>query len=96
MFQDVHKVINGYRPHQARETLILMMGEQLETVRGETRSVRESVKRARGAMEGLGKQNQDEDRMADGKDAEDKRRKQTEERKTKRLWEVLEREVGSV
>ena len=96
VFQEIHKVINGYRPHQARETLILMMEEQLEMVRGETRSVRESVERARGVMEGLGKQDQDEDRMADRKGAEGNRRKKMEERKTKRIWEVLERDVGSV
>ncbi len=89
-------VINGYRPHQARETLILMMEEQLETVRGETRSVRESVERAKGVMEGLGKQDPEQDRMADRKDAEGNRRKTMEERKTKRIWEILEREVGSV
>ena len=96
MFQDIHKVINGYRPHQARETLILMMEEQLETVRGETKNVRESIEKARGVIEGLGKQNQDEDRMADGKAAEGNRRKKMEERKTKRIREVLEREVESV
>lgn len=73
-----------------------MMEEQLGTVRGETRSVRESVERARGVMEGLGKQEQEGDRMADGKDAEKDRRKKMEERKTKRIWEVLEREVGSI
>lgn len=73
-----------------------MMEEQLETVRAETRSVRESVERARGVMEGLGKQDQDEDRLTDGKGAEGNRRKTTEERKSKRIWEVLEREVGSV
>ena len=96
VFQEIYKVINGYRPHQARETLILMMEEQLEMVRGETRSVRESVERARGVMEGLGKQDQDEDRMADRKGAEGNRRKKMEEKKTKRIWEVLERDVGSV
>ena len=89
-------VINRYRPHQARETLILMMEEQLETVRGETRSVKDSVERARGVMQGLEKQAQDQDRMADGKDAESNRRKNMEERKTRRIWEILEREVGSV
>ena len=73
-----------------------MMEEQLSTVRGETRSVKESVERARGVIEGLGKQELDGDRMADGKDAEKDRRKKMEERKTKRLWEVLEREVGSI
>ena len=76
--------------------MILMMEEQLATVRGETRSVRESVDRARGVMEGLGKQELDGDRMADGKDAEKDRRLKMEERKTKRLWEVLEREVHSM
>ena len=68
----------------------------MSTVRGETRSVRESVDRARGVMEGLRKQELDGDRMADGKDAEKDRGLKMEERKTKRLWEVLEREVGNI
>lgn len=73
-----------------------MMEEQLSTVRRETRSVRESVERARGVMEGLGKQELDGDGMGDGKDAEKERRKKMEARKTKRIWEVLEREVGNI
>lgn len=73
-----------------------MMEEQLATVRGETKSVRESVERAKGVMEGLGRQERDGNGMGDGKGAEKDRRKKMEERKTKRLWEVLEREVGSI
>ena len=73
-----------------------MMEEQLATVRGETKSVRESVERARGVMEGLGKQERDGDGIAERKDTEKDRRKKMEERKTKRIWEVLEREVGSI
>ena len=76
--------------------MILMMEEQLSTVRGETRSVKESVQRARGVMEGLGKQELDGDRMAGGKDGEKDWRRKMEERKTKRLWEGLEREVGGI
>ena len=73
-----------------------MMEEQLGTVRGETKSVKESVERARGVMEGLGKGEQDGDGVGDGEGREKDRRKRVEERKTKRLWEVLEREVGSI
>lgn len=42
---NMHYLINQYRPHQARETLILQMEEQLERVRRETDENREATRR---------------------------------------------------
>jgi len=42
LFYNVHDMINQYRPHQARESLILMMEEQVDKIRAEIRSVNES------------------------------------------------------
>ncbi|GAB7338103.1 hypothetical protein MBLNU457_4465t1 [Dothideomycetes sp. NU457] len=42
LFYNVHDLINQYRPHQARESLILMMEEQVDKIRNEIRSVNES------------------------------------------------------
>jgi len=96
-FQEVHKVINGYRPHQARETLILMMEEQIEKVRGETKAVRESVGRAREVVEGLGKSREEVSGVKEisGEEGQDVGRRKVES-KEKRVWEVLEREVGRI
>jgi mediator of RNA polymerase II transcription subunit 7 len=44
---NAHTLINEYRPHQARETLILMMEDQLERKKAEV----EGVKRMKGKIE---------------------------------------------
>jgi len=43
MLFNIHHLINQYRPHQARETLCLMMEEQLDKVRKETEGNRRAV-----------------------------------------------------
>ncbi|KAH0536237.1 hypothetical protein FGG08_006883 [Glutinoglossum americanum] len=40
IFINTHHLLNEYRPHQARETLILMMEEQLERSRAETAGIK--------------------------------------------------------
>ena len=39
LFVNAHHLLNEYRPHQARETLILMMQEQLHRTRAETEGI---------------------------------------------------------
>lgn len=39
--ENMHALINGYRPHQARETLILMMEERIAQKRDEIRRINE-------------------------------------------------------
>jgi len=50
MLFNMHRLINRYRPHQARETLCLMMEEQLERVRRETEGNRQVVGRVDAAL----------------------------------------------
>lgn len=76
----------------------MMMEEQVEKVRAETKAVRESVGRARGVLEGLGREEGvgglDAGRRHGALEEERKwRRKQDSDR---RVWEVLEREVGGI
>lgn len=90
-------MINEHRPHQARETLILMMEEQRRLVREETEHVKVSVEKARGVLEGLKMQRGmgiggavlEDPKLGDGEG----RRKRKWERE-KRVWEVIEKEVG--
>lgn len=53
---NIHDLINRYRPHQARESLALMMQERIDVLREETRRIREAragVERiTRGMIEG--------------------------------------------
>lgn len=50
---NIHQLINEYRPHQARETLISMMEEQLERSRKETEENRRACVQVRELMASL-------------------------------------------
>lgn len=50
-----HHLLNEYRPHQARETLILMMREQLKSKRAEISGVKECRAKVEKILEELGK-----------------------------------------
>jgi mediator of RNA polymerase II transcription subunit 7 len=90
VFLEAHRVINEYRPHQARETLIQMMEEQVRQGREEIRICRETEERVREALGSL-----DKDLEVAGVEGGRKRKRERgkawEER---RVWEMLEREVG--
>ncbi|KAI1007885.1 hypothetical protein K3495_g357 [Podosphaera aphanis] len=49
-----HHLLNEYRPHQARESLILVMKEQLDRKRAEIRGIKECGERVEGILKGLG------------------------------------------
>jgi len=83
-------VINEYRPHQARETLIQMMEEQVRQGREEIRICRETEERVREALGSLGK-DLEVAGVEGGRKRKRERGKAWEER---RVWEMLEREVG--
>lgn len=51
--RNMHDLINQYRPHQARETLILMMEERVERMSGEVGRIREVEGRVGKLMEWL-------------------------------------------
>ncbi|KAF1850250.1 uncharacterized protein K460DRAFT_266774, partial [Cucurbitaria berberidis CBS 394.84] len=53
MVTNMHALINEYRPHQARETLIAKMEEQLERKVKEVEGVRKVGERVRGVLEGF-------------------------------------------
>lgn len=74
-----------------------MMEQQVEKVRAETKAVRESMGRAREVIEGIGKGEASEGQTnsavsLDARGGEKRRRRR--EGGDKRVWEVLEREVG--
>jgi len=50
---NMHQLINEYRPHQARETLILMMEEQLKGLKRETEDNRQARRKVDEMLKGL-------------------------------------------
>ncbi len=89
--------MNEYRPHQARETLIEMMEEQIRRAREETRGAKEMVGRVKEALERVAGDGRDEKRAQDGAvEIEEEALNEVEdkEEEEKMVWNVLEREVG--
>lgn len=54
---NMHQLINEYRPHQARETLILMMEEQLKGLKRETEENRQARRKVDEMLSGLTRYN---------------------------------------
>lgn len=87
LFINFHHLLNEYRPHQARESLIMLMQDQLEKSRAETQKIREMKQKVEGILEGLGK---------DGLVEDEKKNVVEDVDEEKEVWEVLEREFGAV
>ncbi|KAI0129879.1 MED7 protein-domain-containing protein [Xylariales sp. AK1849] len=65
LFLNFHHLINEYRPHQARESLISMMQSQLDRTRAETNAIRDVKEKVERMLEGLGSLKMD-DEVVDG------------------------------
>lgn len=50
---NIHDLINQYRPHQARESLVLMMEERVARMRDETRRIAEAKEKVEGILKGM-------------------------------------------
>ncbi|KAI4118151.1 MAG: hypothetical protein LQ345_001737 [Seirophora villosa] len=98
MFSEAHGIVNEYRPHQARETLIHMMEEQVERCRLETKACKEACEKVKMVL--------DEVENADGvvqphlgiQEGERSKAEQKQDSRRvteKRIWDVIEKEVGS-
>ena len=95
---NMHHLINEYRPHQARETLILMMEEQVERCRrerDENLKAKEMVKGVLGALEevlGAGLGAGREEGREDGQGARERGGVKGEgvRERDREMWRVLE------
>lgn len=64
LFYNFHHLINEYRPHQARESLIATMQAQLDRLRAETTAIRDSKEKVERMLEGLGSLKIDQEEVA--------------------------------
>ncbi|KAK4507636.1 hypothetical protein PRZ48_001371 [Zasmidium cellare] len=95
---NLHDIINQYRPHQARESLILMMEERVEKMKGEIQRIdqaKESVAKLLQELQSNGMvQAMQEDKDVKGEavaeDAADAKRKARQ----RAAWAALENEMG--
>ena len=102
VFVEAEGVLNEYRPHQARETLIEMMEEQISKGREEIRLCAEAGTRVREVLRGLGKADVEAKSDAEGKDKEvgagkgTGKRKREDEKEFEDLkdWGSIEQEAG--
>ncbi|KAL8847985.1 MAG: hypothetical protein Q9221_006947 [Calogaya cf. arnoldii] len=99
LLSEAHGIVNEYRPHQARETLIHMMEEQVERCRAETQGSKDVCERVRKVVEDV------ESREAldvSKTDLEVVHQPSTKSRDgdlgvgvtEKRIWDIIEKEVG--
>jgi mediator of RNA polymerase II transcription subunit 7 len=85
-----HHLLNEYRPHQARESLILMMQDQLERSRAETEGIMGMKGRVEGIIEGLSQA-----KLGEGVGDVDMQGLEKEEMEEGRdVWEELKREFS--
>ena len=83
-----HHLLNEYRPHQARESLILMMQDQLERSRAETEGITRMKAEVEALLEGLGAA-----KLAEEKDGEGER-VDVGEQEEREVWEEVWRRFG--
>lgn len=68
---NMHALINEYRPHQARETLISIMEEQVRRKKAEIEGVKAMEEKVRGVLEGFGKAVEAEGEKDSGEDVKE-------------------------
>jgi mediator of RNA polymerase II transcription subunit 7 len=87
LMYNMHDLINQYRPHQARETLILLMEERVERMRREIRGIEDAKDKVRTVLKTLegqdasgteGKNETSAARAGDGPGSADSERRNTQ------------------
>jgi mediator of RNA polymerase II transcription subunit 7 len=94
MVTNMHALINEYRPHQARETLIREMERQVERKKREIEGVRRMKERVGEVLEGFAREvpgGKAEDKFAENEITNEKERKKDAHR---RMWQAMDEMLG--
>ncbi|KAI9890968.1 MAG: Mediator of RNA polymerase II transcription subunit 7 [Vezdaea aestivalis] len=93
LFINAHHLLNEYRPHQARETLILMMEQQLEKTKMEIEGVRAMREKVEETLQKLGMRGSTA--VTNGFSHEDPIRSDAFESISQKKWAILTNEFDS-
>ena len=101
IFIEAHGVLNEFRPHQARETLIEMMEEQVRRGREEIKLCEETEVKVRDVLSGLGKAAEEpevkEEASMQRQAGRGKRKLEAKrEDENRRIWRSLDKEFGTI
>jgi mediator of RNA polymerase II transcription subunit 7 len=91
LFINFHHLLNEYRPHQARESLILMMEAQLARSKAETEGIEKMKAKVEGILAGLGQVKLVDEGVGETKDD---KRSSADFDGTKQVWDELRHEYG--
>jgi mediator of RNA polymerase II transcription subunit 7 len=98
MVTNMHALINEYRPHQARETLINIMQEQVERKKREIEGVKKMKERVRDVLEGFEREvDAWNGSGVDSDNAEHQRGSETEDKRRtvqKEMWNAMDEILG--
>lgn len=92
LFINFHHLLNEYRPHQARESLILMMEAQLARSKAETNGIESMKSKVEGILAGLGQVNI----VEEIEEQKDNKKGIEEYDGAKDVWDELHRDYGLV
>ncbi|KAI9691093.1 MAG: Mediator of RNA polymerase II transcription subunit 7 [Bathelium mastoideum] len=90
LFYNSHYLINEYRPHQARETLILMMEEQLARKEAEVEGINRIRDKLEEVLAGLGADGNNSIRSGDRMDMDVP---QGSKDKSQKLWQIMDEDL---
>ena len=94
LFQNALHLINEYRPHQARESLITMMERQIQKLRDEIDKVKEMEKKVNILMAGLGKEETEGVSASPPEDPKPISAEELWKREQRAVWAALDEELG--